>query len=186
MAVTQVSICNLALIRCGAARISSISQDTKTAVALNAIWDMSRDIVMAAHPWNFAIKRDTLAPTATTPEYGYDYEYDLPSDCLRLLREEDSDVEYVVEDSKILSDESELIVSYIYRNENENSWSPGFANALAWYLVVQIGFTLTQQTKLVESAEKAYKLALAEARYVDASEGTPEPFETIDWVRSRR
>lgn len=186
MPVTQVSICNLTLIRCGAARISSISQDTKTAVALNAIWDLSVDIVMAAHPWNFAIKRATLAPTANTPEYEYDYEYDLPSDCLRILVEEDQDVDYVIEDGKILTDEDELVLSYIYRNDDPTAWSPGFANALSWYLVTQIGFTLTQQTKLVEMGEKMYKAALAEARYVDGAEGIPKNLDASDWALSRR
>lgn len=186
MSVNQLSICNLALIRCGASRISSITQDTKPAIALNAIWELSRDTVMADHPWNFALKRALLAPTSNTPVYEFNYEYDKPSDMLRLMDLDSNDIDYVVENGKILSDETELNVRYVFRNTDESSWSPGFADALAWYLVMQIGFTLTQQTKLTEEAGAAYKASLAQARFVDGSEGIMRRLEATVWTNARR
>lgn len=186
MAVTQTKICNLALIRVGAERISSISQDTKSAILLNAIYEQCRDDVLRAHPWNFAIKRDELAPTGSEPAYEYDYEYDLPNDCLRVLTPDSNDIDYVIEDSKILTDESTLNISYIYRNENESSWDSNFASALAWKLASEVAYALTQSLKLKESCEKSYEKALREARTMDGAEGVLKGLEAVDWTNARR
>lgn len=195
MPVTQVSICNRSLIRCGAARIQSISENTPAAVLLNAIYNQTRDDVLRAHPWNFAVKRVVLAPTATTPEWGFDYQYDLPNDCLRLLpgvyNGDGSVAEHQVESdadgtSKVIrTDESELEVRYIMRHENEAFWDSNFASAFAWKLAMEIAYSLTQSVALVQACEKAYRAALAEARSMDGVEGSAPQLEADDWTNSR-
>ena len=45
-----VGICNLALTKLGAARITSLTDDTKQARALNAIYEATRDAELAAQP----------------------------------------------------------------------------------------------------------------------------------------
>lgn len=70
---TQIAIVNSALLKLGDARISSITQQTKSAIHANAIWDQIRDCVLRAHPWHFAKKRTRLYPAAARPpiEGGY-------------------------------------------------------------------------------------------------------------------
>lgn len=186
MAVSVVSVCNSALIKIGAARISSITQDTKSAIALNAIFAQIRDEVMAAHPWNFAIKRATLAPTSTEPEYEFDYEYDKPSDMLRILNTYPDDIDYQEENNKILTSESELLLRYIYRQDDPSTWSPGFAEALAWRLAREVCYNLTGNATMVQVCDEGYKKALAEARFVDGSVGTPQVLEADLWTQARR
>lgn len=187
MAVSQVSICNSALIKVGADTISSITQETKSARLLNAIWSQVSDAVLRAHPWNFAIKRVTLAPNATTPDWGYDYQYDLPNDLLRLLDVEPHNIDYVVEGNRqILTDETELDVLYIYRNTDPSSWDPLFAEALAWKLGETIGYALTQSSKVVELCRESYRQALAEARSMDGAEGIIKGLEADTWTDARR
>ncbi len=197
MPVTQVSIANRALIRCGADRISSITQDTRGAVLCNALYDQTRDSVLRAHPWNFAIMRVELAPTADTPAWGYDFEYELPSDCLRVL-EPVCDVnglepvDHVVEcdadgNARVIrTDESVLLIRYMRRHVNEADWDPNFADAFAWKLASEISYALTQSIVLRDSCEKSYRLVMAEARSMDAVEGNPPAFVADIWTRARR
>lgn len=186
MPVTVVSVCNSALVKVGADRISSITQDTKSAKILNAIFNTVRDDVLRAHRWNFAMTRATLAPTGTEPDFEYDYQYDLPSDCLRIVETYPDDIDFVVEGRTILSNESELSVVYIRRNEDPASWDSCFAEALAWRLAREVAYNLTQSNALVKQCDDAYKAQLAEARSIDGAEGIIKGLEADVWTRARR
>lgn len=186
MAVTQIKICNLALIRVGADRISSISQDTKSAILLNAIYEQCRDTTLRDGKWNFAQKRTVLSPTSDEPDWGYDYEYDLPADYLGRLETETSDIQFVLEDSKIRTDEETLNVLYTYRNEDESSWDQSFASALAWCLAYEVAYALTQSLALKQDCQKSYTAALVGARFNDGAEGTPPEVEILEFTDSRR
>lgn len=186
MALTQLDICNSALVKLGCDRITSIGQSTKSAIILNGCYAQIRDSVLRAHPWNFAIKRTQLTPTVTVPPYEYSYTYNLPSDYLRLLDPELADTEYVIENGKILANESTLNIRYIYQNTTESSWDYTFGEAMAWRLARELSYAMTQSVGVVEMCEKGYRAALAEARFFDAAEGVvPQP-EVDDWTLSRR
>lgn len=189
MPVTQLTVCNSALIKIGSDRISSITQDTRAAVLLNAIWSQTLDSVLRAHPWNFAITRAELAPTSDEPAFEWDYEYDLPSDCLRvldLMDGNDEDIEFVIEDQKILTNESTIYARYIYRNDDPSSWDACFAEALAWRLAKEVVMSLSGNAALVEVCDKAYMKQLAEARTMDGAEGIIKGLESNTWTNARR
>jgi hypothetical protein len=186
MAITQIGICNSALTLLGCDLISSITQETKSARLLNGIWDLSRDEVIRAHRWNFATKRAVLAPTATAPDFEWDYAFDIPNDCLRILEPDSNDLQFVVENGQILCDEDSLNFKYVYRNEDESSWDASFARAMALYLAKEICYAMTQSLALTESIEKRYMMALAEAKFNDGSEGTMPDLESFSWTDVRR
>ena len=56
-----VGICNRALEKLGGGYIAALTEASKEARALNRAYDYVRDAVLRAHPWNFAIKRASLA-----------------------------------------------------------------------------------------------------------------------------
>jgi hypothetical protein len=57
---TDLDIANRALSRLGAARIDSLSDDTKNARAANSALEAIREEVLADHPWNCATRRATV------------------------------------------------------------------------------------------------------------------------------
>ena len=91
---TEVSICANALRRLGDDPITSLTDDTERARLCNAFYAPARDLVLRAHPWNFAITRATLAQLSDTPAFEYSYQYALPTSplCLRVLQMEYQDV----------------------------------------------------------------------------------------------
>lgn len=188
MSVTVVGICNDALIGIGSDRISSITEDTRRAQLLNTLFEPTRDEVLSKHPWNFAIKRVTLAANSTTPDSEYTYSYDIPNDSLRVLdMPESTGIDWVEEDGQILTNESSSIkIRYIYRNTDPTKWSPSFADALAWRLGGKIAYALTQSLALFDYCEKKFKTVVQEARTVDGQTGKIKAFIADDWTDRRR
>lgn len=188
--VTQINICNSALAKVGQGPISSISQETRAAQIIKSVFDLLQDEVMSAHPWNFAVKRATLAPTATPPLFEYAYEFDVPNDSLRVLETETDttqiDNNWVVEGRKILSNDAEVNIRYIYRNVDYNSWSPVFAETMAWRIAMSIAYALTQSTEREKACSVNYLAALAAARSTDGQEGTLRGLIADEWTNSRK
>jgi hypothetical protein len=189
---SQVSICNGALIKIGADRISSITENKREAILLNALWENARDFVLRGHRWNFATLRVTLTPSATTPDWGYDYEYELPTNYLRVVETDPDDIDFVIEadatgDRRVLrSDESELDILYIFKQENMEAWDSSAAKALEWQLAAEVGYALTQSLALQDSCFKKALQVMAEARSMDGAEGILRGLEADDWTNARK
>ena len=92
MATSEVEIANSALRKIGADRIASLNEDNKRARLCKDAIPLLRQEVLRSHPWNFAIDRIPLAQLTTTPAGGFDFEYALPADVLRVLHISDGTV----------------------------------------------------------------------------------------------
>src|SRR5690348_7455685 len=90
MAVSDVSIANLALQKLGAKRISSLSQDHPNARSMNAAYERTRNAELRRYDWSFAIKRDSVAADGDGPVWGDWNRYSLPNDFNRLLLDDES------------------------------------------------------------------------------------------------
>jgi hypothetical protein len=86
MAYDQTGIVNFALTPLGAPPITDIDEDSAHAITARTVWQMSVDFVMADFPWVFAKKRVALSKSATSPNFEYTYQYDLPPDYMRMLK----------------------------------------------------------------------------------------------------
>jgi len=192
MTVSVVDICNSALYKIGASRISSLTEQNKPARICNDIYSKIRDEVLRAHPWNFAIKRIQLAQESTTPTFGFDYQYALPSDCLRPLGiSPDSDmgtvrtIEHRIEGSKLLTNETVVFLRYIFRETNTTNYDPNFVEALAFRLAQELAYPIVQSGDLTDRMEKKYRDWIADARTYDAQEGTPQDLIDDTFLNAR-
>ena len=66
--ITQLQICNLALMSIGAAPLVALTDTTVQANVVNAWYEICRDALLRSHPWNFAEKWASLTPIGTTPD----------------------------------------------------------------------------------------------------------------------
>lgn len=179
---TSIEICNIALDKLGALRISGFDQNTKESRACNLNYTNCRDQVMSEIPWTFAVKRATLAPDVDTPAWEFSYAYTLPADCLHLI-ELDGNPNYRKEGRKIYTDEgTSLNIKYIYRNENTSEYTPLFVNMLSTYLASTICESLTQDTTQRQLLMQEYMDAMDRAKGEDARNDPAQDIVEDDWV----
>lgn len=182
---SEVGVANLALVGLGADRIMALDEKTENAEKVNAIFDLTRDEVLRAHPWNFALERIEFAPTANTPLYQYDVEYEMPGRVLRILSTESSDTDFVIEGNKVLTNENPFRCRCIVRVTDPVQWDEVFVTCFAARLEAELAYAIVDNASLAELKYKIYQQKLRLATGVDAQEGTPRELIADEWVASR-
>ncbi len=92
MAISQVDICNAALIKIGQdIPIAAMSESSKAARAFTRVWDRILELVLSEYPWPFTVKTQALALVSEDAPAGWAYRYAYPSDCVTLLAVTDGD-----------------------------------------------------------------------------------------------
>ena len=168
---STVDICNGALNQLGATTILSLTEDSKNARLCNSRYTQVRDAVFRSHPWNCLQKRVELAQSTTTPAWGYKFKFDLPGDCLRLLRILDFDSNYQVEGRSILSNNSSMKILYISRVTDPNQYDENLRETLSAALAADIAYAITSNNTTQQNMIALYQEKLRDARFVDSTEG---------------
>tara|TARA_R110000796_G_scaffold252537_2_gene387468 strand:+ start:11426 stop:12028 length:603 start_codon:yes stop_codon:yes gene_type:complete len=171
---SETDICNLALARFGEKRIMSLSETSEAAKVCAIFYDQTRDEILRAHRWNFAMKRAVLSQIVTAPIFGYDYAYQLPTDYIRFGALNDGDLleraEFVIEGDQLLSDVETANFRYVWRITDSQQFDALFIDALSTKLAAKIAPSLSGDWKLGEKFMAEYQsLSLGIARRVDAA-----------------
>ena len=183
---SNADIANLALSNLGADRIFAIDEDSENARKVDAIYIFVRDIVLSAHPWNFAVKRTTLALLAETPEFDFTYAFQLPPDYIRVLDTDIPTGKYKIEaGKKLLSNDSAIKIKYIARIEDPEQFSYGFIVAFSGELAAQLAYPITNSNSTARGMRDLALLNLRIGKAQDAQEGTPEDLDANQWRDSR-
>jgi len=186
---SEVQICSIALMELGQSPILSFTDTSKGALLSNAFYALTRNVVLAAHPWNFAMERASLAREAAVPVWGYAFQYQLPTapKCLRVWRmnEETEGLVWKVERGKLLTDETTAQVLYIAEVTDPTLFSPLFLEALAARLTARFAFPVTGSLDKSKQFYTLYEAKLREARTMDGQEGTPEAWVNDELSRDR-
>lgn len=179
---SNVDICNSALNMIGASNIISLTEDSKAARICNQRYEFVRDAVFRAHPWNALIRRVELAADEDTPEFEFEAFHTLPSNpyCLRVLRPEDPDTVFRVEGRKIASSTTPFKMIYVARITDPNEYDMLLIESIAARLAADISYALVNSATLSQTMLGVYEAKLSEARFVDATEGTPDNVINID------
>jgi hypothetical protein len=185
---SSVEICNTALQMIGEDRILALTDNTRSARACNFAYEPVRLAELRAHPWNFALARTVLAPTSSTPAFNYSYEFQLPSDFLRLHPDNDykAETDWQIEGRKILTnDGNTLYLRYIKDIEDPNTMDPLFREALATALAIRICDELTQSNTKKQMLRQDYSLVIARAKQVNAIENISAEPPDDEWYTAR-
>lgn len=149
------------------------------------MFERLRDAVLRAHPWNFAIKRIELAELTTTPIFGFASQFQLPADCLRVLRTDEDQIPHQIEGRVLLTDAGTVQIKYISRITDPNQFDALFAQALEDRIAWSLTFNITDIRTLRADMEATYKATLREARAMDGQEGVMDIVEADDWLNIR-
>mgnify|MGYP006426587809 CR=1 FL=1 len=191
----EVEVANVALGMIGEAPITSFQDDLETARAVNLRFPTVRDAVLRSHFWNFATRRKQLAQLSQAPAFGFDAQFQLPADWLRMLTVNPgesgphrlvSQVNYTIEGRRLLirGDTTARIV-YIARVADLSQWDTLATEALAGRLASELAVSITQNRELAAQLWSQYRDKLAEARSVDGMDIPPQALESNEWIRSR-
>lgn len=195
----RLGIWNLACSRLGEDPIVTLSDTTERALAIAAIYDQIRDVVLSDYPWDFATVRGQLTPNPTPPIFGFAYSYPLPTSpvCLKFWGiagwrgEVDKEMRYKVEGGNVLTNvQHNGLLNVLYTVQlpqgSETEFTPFFISVFALRLAAEVAFRLTRNSALMESLLKQYTLELGKAQKTDAQQGTPNVHLPDKWQRSRQ
>jgi len=195
--VTQTDIVNAALAELGStSRINSIN-DTQSNSARRAlaIWDMTLRLMLAEHPWNFAIKRAKINALAAIPLSEYQRQFSLPTDMVRWLPPAQGDDDYFegeVEGEVMLSDaEAPLILRYIAYVDDVSKWPASFVEAFKYKLAGSMAEGETSSQSIRDRMEDRFEMWLSRAKRRDGQatgkrRGNNRVTVRSDWLTARR
>lgn len=206
----QITICNMSLARIRQDTIESITEANSVgAQYCNLFYDPVRQMALQEHPWQFAKKTKALALTTTDP-LGWEYEYQKPSDCLRMLRlapeggtdlvrtfvegemvyspssNGPSKVAFEIEGDVIHANLEEAYGIYIQDVEDVTLFSPAFVKYFYLRLAAEIAMPITGKMALRKAILAEVEEAKMQARALSSLEKhLPNEFHS-DLVECRK
>lgn len=166
-----VEICNSSLNQLGASTILSLTENSKNGRLCNARFNTIRDSVLRSHPWNSAIKRQSLAADTVNPDWGFAKQYTLPSDCLRVLQIKNFSSNYKIEGRKILTNDDSCQLVYVAAITDPNEMDVLLRETISAALAADIAYAVTANATLAARMTEKFQFKLSEARHADAGEG---------------
>lgn len=184
---SSTEICNSALIKLGVEPITSLSEDSKPASLCNRQYARLRDKRLVSHYWNFAMKRVEIAASTSSPEFGFDYKYQLPSDCLRVLHLNGKNYRFKVEQGRYLhTNLASAKILYITQETDVSKYSPTFSELLAYDIAIDLCWALTGKRTHRKDLIDERAVLLADARSIDAQEGFMDSLIADEWIEARQ
>ena len=190
-----VEICNSALNSLGAANITALTEDSRNARLCNQRYEPVRDAIFRSHYWNCLIKRVELAADTAAPAYEYDKQYTLPADCIRVLQIGgfhngassmlSGGQTYKIEGKKVITDEEEIFLTYVAKITDPQEYDTLLVETIAARLAAELAYAITQSNTVAQTLDAVYQEKLREARFVDASEGTPYDVDASTFINAR-
>lgn len=187
---SEVDIANRALLKVHANPISRLRppEDSEESQACFTVYDQLLDEVLAAHPWNFAIKQVALNKLDVTPIDEFTFAYQLPNDCLRVLRiqKDKYRYRYKIKGDQLHTDLDGVKIEYISRVLDTTKFDPMFVSTLAIRIAAELAYPIAGSTERTQQLMVEYKDMLREAKRRDGQEGTPDPITAETFIDSRQ
>lgn len=193
MAITQISICNLALSWLGGTLITSFEDDSTEAKLCSANYDSSRDATLEDRNWTFASGRNKPPLLADPPEFGFSSAFQLPTNplCIRVTKVSDSaDFSTIInswekEGDQLLCDFTVIYLKYIKQITDPTKFSPGFVQTLAARIAADICVPLTNDVELFTTYWQLYLNKLETAGANDGLQSKADKLTAVQLIGVR-
>ena len=186
MALNDVALCSRALIRLGAAPITSFADGTAESEIAGALFGPTRDALLSAYGWSFASGQAVLTKLVQSPLADYKNAFQLPNDFLRGTSAGQGGrgrgLNYRIARGALHTNAEEVIFSYIFRPEEEE-FPPYFDMALIARLSAEFCIPVTENTSRADALYRMADVEFSRARQIDAQQDSPgriENFSLID------
>lgn len=186
MALNDVGLCSRALIRLGAAPITSFADGTAESEIAGALFGPTRDALLSSYPWSFASGQVELTSLVDAPVADFQNAFALPNDFLRAVSAGSAGrgrgLHYRIARGALHTDSESVILSYIFRPEEEE-FPPYFDMVLIARLAAEFCIPVTENTSRADALYRLADIEFAKARQIDAQQDSPgriENFSLID------
>ena len=197
MALTDVKICNLALLHAGSTKfIDALTEQSDEAEVCSLSYEQARDFVLEDYPWPFATRYAALGLVEATPNDDWDFSYRYPSDCVfarRLVsslgRRDPNPPPFRIgsdDTARLLyTNQEDAVLEYTMRVVDPILFTSKFGEAVSWYLAGLIAPGLSKNLKFANSMFQMYDIVKnrAEAHSGNEQQQTPEP--DSEFIRAR-
>ena len=188
MALSDIALCSRALIRIGAAPISSFDDGTAAAEIAGALYGSVRDALLSAYGWSFATGHAALAELDEPPASDYAHAFALPDDFLRALSAgtggKGRGLEYRIARNTLQTDSPDVLLTYIFRPD-ESEFPPYFDAVLIGRLSAEFCIPVTENTARANSLYQLSEREFARARQVDSQQDTPGRIDDFSLINAR-
>lgn len=187
----ETTICNGALALLSEGPITSLQQANEQARLCNTHYPVARRMALQLHGWKFATTRTLLNRLTTTPAFGFDYQYQLPTGCLGIWEVYPCQMVYVIESEAdgspiLLTDEATPGIVYTRDTTDATRFSPLFVVALELVIAARLCMTLTEKQGLMTSLQQQLTYNLQQAKIMDAKENPSQQIGDVDMQMVRR
>lgn len=124
--------------------------------------------------------------TKCLPNHGWNYQYDLPEDCLRVTGCYGLDAnEWEVEQNKLFCNYDTVDISYLKYDLSPDNWDDELRLLIEARLAAECALPLTKKTKVSEEMWTLYKDKEIRSMAVDAMENGVSPMDDEAWISER-
>ncbi len=188
MSLSNVELCSAALVKLGAASISSFDDSTAEADVAKTLYNVVRDGLLGLHPWSFATAHAALTILPTPPATDFDYAFDLPTDFIKALSAGDEErgrgVVYQLIGNELHTNYEEVTLAYIKRAD-EADFPTYFISALINRLAAEFCLPLTENASRSDLLHKLADTELRLAKLIDSQQDTPPRVEDFTLIEAR-
>ena len=170
-------------------------RENKSAREVKRIFDISVAEVGEMHKWNCLMRRAVAALQQTKPPFGYENQFKLPSDFLRLVTlngneaDEERDL-WDVEGNMLLSDTDIAEIRYVAHIRDTTIYRPGFVMGLQHWIAAKVATPIRQDTAKADSLRNEFfERILPLAKTTDGNERKRKTYDQTrgsQFIRSRR
>ena len=188
MSLSDVELCSAALVKLGAAGISSFEDGTAEAEVAKTLYDIVCDGLLGLHPWSFATAHADLSILPTTPTTDFDYAFELPPDFIKALSAGDEErgrgIVYQMVGNELHTNYEEVVLAYVKRAD-EADFPTYFVSALINRLAAEFCLPLTENSSRSDLLFKMADTELRLAKLIDSQQDTPPRVEDFTLIGAR-
>jgi len=161
-------IINMALLLIGEEMMASEDDHTKSSDIAAEFLDLCIETALSENDWTFARKRVILGATSITPVFGYEYQFQLPSDYNHIIEVDgDTDGDFREESGFILYANNTMELFYVCYNKDYALLPPKFVDAVVTLLASKIAYAVVGSGKISNDLEQLYEKRMAKAKFTD-------------------
>lgn len=191
--LSETAICNQALGKLGATKIDNVETGTSIqAIQCRLHYEPTRDALLRSHWWRFASARKELE-TTDTPDFEWDYAFDLPTDFLAMKSiyenrfSNENLRSYALEGKLLLTNENEMSIRYVKKVTDVSQFDSLFVKVLVLLLADEMIGPLTGgDARIQKKIDTQIEKLMPAVKAMDAQEtNTIGQYELETWNDSR-